>query len=253
MMRTAMILACTMTCLAAAPAAAQSRAVHTRDWGSVRIATGVSGAAIDVDGTPAGRADAAGDFFHGGLAPGRHTLGVTADGYVPFHEAVTVTAGNELQLTATLSRPPPGPSLMPWGVALLAAGAAGAVMGLYSGMTLASINHDATFQDYRQRIPSAISDVCTEADAGEGFGLDPGALRHVRSECGTAGVLNVLQWVFYGVAAAGLGVGSYLLLFHGHDAQERLDARAEHHPMRLLAVAPAVGPHGASVAATLRF
>ncbi len=223
--------------------------------GSVRIATGVAGAGVEIDGRQVGRTDAHGDFVKSDLSPGHHEIRVIAPQHEPFQGTVTVVPDQEVSLSVTLGAVGSGGSVNWLAVGLLGGGVVAGGLTVFSWITMNNINHDADFQDYRHAVPDKITDVCANLSAGP-YGLMPAdRFRHVQSECSQANAFQVLQYIFLGAAIAGLGAGTYLLVKGGsHDnGQETPNASAQGEGLRLLAVNPSVGPGGASLSATLSF
>ena len=66
---------------------------------AVKFAIGPSGAALSIDGVPRGAAPIEGMVF---LAPGRHTLTVTSEGYAPYEAKLDLGAGRESTQTIEL-------------------------------------------------------------------------------------------------------------------------------------------------------
>jgi hypothetical protein len=87
--------------------------------GVLTLAVQPEGAAIELDGAPLGAAPLPEPLF---LAPGEHALTITADGYQPSEQKLTVEAGSEAERTFELepvpaiivdTPPPPPPPVAP--------------------------------------------------------------------------------------------------------------------------------------------
>lgn len=131
-----------------------------------------------------------------------------------------------------------GNALLIPAISLIGAAAVSLAVTIGSWVRISDIQRDPAYQSYRERVPPGTSNVCTEANAGNGWTFDEAAVRKLCSEAAT---FEVLQWVFLAASAAFAGVGSTLLL---------LDTGAERAP---LTVAPSVGPDHAAFTLTARF
>ena len=135
--------------------------------------------------------------------PGVHMFIVRVEGRQDAHEQVTLREGQ--QLTLTLSAGGPSESVVPvpaqseadagggkptLGIAVLAVGGAGLVTGVVTGLMFAS-----AASTYRSHCDSR------GCDGDEGL-----------SAASRAKTLNVVSPVAFGVAALGLGLGTYLVL-----------------------------------------
>ena len=125
--------------------------------GVLTLAVTPEGAAVVIDGTPVGTAPLAEPIL---LAPGEHTLSITADGYQPTEQTLNVEAGSEAERTFELEPvpavivdtappppPPPPPPPLPPGPSKLGLIAGGGVtLGLVGGAVatglMAQARHD---------------------------------------------------------------------------------------------------------------
>jgi hypothetical protein len=80
-------------------------------------------------------------------------------------------------------------------------------------------------------------------------GLTGSQYQDFKNQCSTAHTLQVLQWVFLGVAVASVGAGTIVLLNEG-GSSERAQVRVK---PRQLALEPSVGKRSMSLQATLHF
>lgn len=77
--------------------------------GTVRVTSGTPGALVEIDGKPAGKTPLAGPLE---LAPGPHTVRLTAPGKVASERPITVTAGAGLDVPVTLVDEAPRPTVL---------------------------------------------------------------------------------------------------------------------------------------------
>jgi hypothetical protein len=110
-------------------------------------------------------------------------------------------------------------------------------------------NQNATYQHYRDSYGNQVTDACDAAASGNTGGLTNGEYADFKSQCSTAHTLEVLQWVFLGVAVASAGAGTFVLLNESGSA-ERAQARLK---ARRFAFEPLVDRRSLALQATLRF
>ncbi len=235
--------------------------------GTLRIATNVAGARVIVDGTPRGTTDADG-AWSGELPAGEHSVEIEADSYATWSGPANV-GESEASLTATLVAVGAttgggegggggggGPSINWPGIALIAAGALAFGGAIYSWARLGSIQNEPDYAAYRDRVPVGLN-TCDEASANRlnWFPADGGSemtaqaqLRHAADLCSEAGVLEVLQYVFLGVAIAGVGVGALLIALDAGGSSDDASASSG----ATLELDPVVGPDRAYLGLTLR-
>lgn len=168
----------------------------------------------------------------------------------------SATRAEDIPQAAPEPPPPAAPATDPrvierWaGVASLSVGTVFLAAALYAWIRLPQIDNDLAFDQYRMRFPPSVTNVCLEAAAGApgmgpsettamGFAL----ASRVDGLCRESDRLNILQYVFVGLAVAGLGVGTFLLVRSTRD-----DPTAP-----LLSIVPSASPTGASLSAELRF
>lgn len=158
-----------------------------------------------------------------------------------------------------VAAPPPDPNALDprlverWvGIGALSVGAVFLAATIYSWVRIPQIPDDPAFDAYRMRFPPSVSDVCESAATGapgdgEGSRATGIALANrVDSLCRESDRLDVLQFVFLGLSAAGLGAGSYFLVRSFRD-----DPAAA--PEQALSFRPSLSRTGFSLDAELRF
>jgi hypothetical protein len=102
---------------------------------------------------------------------------------------------------------------------------------------------------YRNSYGTEVTDACDAAASGNMGGLTGSQYQDFKNQCSTAHTLQVLQWVFLGVAVASVGAGTIVLLNEG-GSSERAQVRVK---PRQLALEPSVGKRSMSLQATLHF
>jgi hypothetical protein len=158
------------------------------------------------------------------LPEGEHQIELRVTGYDPVSSTVTIVSGEQAELTlepaAQKAESPDSPapdsssgsasSQRTLGWVGIGVGGAFAAGGVFSMLRVASISEDPAFEAYRNRL-RADQDACTEAERGTRV---PGAASpdDIADKCSTAQTFEVLQYVFFGLAAASAGTGAVLLL-----------------------------------------
>jgi hypothetical protein len=204
------------------------------------------------------------------VIPGEHSLDVSAVGHQSSKQRISVSASDQTSLSISLepaveapvavapaaamtSEPveePNGGSLRWLGYTLLGVGAASAIAwGGSMYMIEHQYNQDSTYQHYRDSYGNQVTDACDAAAAGNTGGLTNGEYADFKSQCSTAHTLEVLQWVFLGVAVASAGAGTFVLLNESGSA-ERAEARLK---ARRFAFEPLVDKRSLALRATLHF
>jgi TolB-like protein len=216
-----------------------------RDWmsvlaglpqvGSVTVTSNVEGAQVLVDGAELGVV-AGGTFVAGDLTAGGHLVEVQAEGHTGFRQRVTVVIGETVPLEANLPEgdgiigpdaPPGGETGSSFNLGLWA-GVGSAVLGaVFVGLTayawaeLDSVNSDPSWLAYRDAAaapgqPGGVEDICVPAGQGVHYdGTPAGTPAIVKSLCGTADTMEVLQYVFLTLGVVGLGAGAFLIATSG--------------------------------------
>ncbi len=155
--------------------------------------------------------------------------------------------------------PPPDPNALDprlverWvGIGALSVGAVFLAATVYSWVRIPQIPDDPAFDAYRSRFPPSVSDVCESAATGapgDGDGSRATGIalaNRVDGLCREADRLDVLQFVFLGLSAAGLGAGSYFLVRSFRDDHDGA-------PEQALSFRPALSRNGFSLDAEWRF
>lgn len=211
------------------------------------------------------------------LAPGEHTLEVTAPGHNPHKEVVHVGGGEQSTVVVTLTRaqldhdvvatspdaqpidltPRPERSSLAWlGYTLIGVGAASAIgWGASMYMIEFQYNRDLTYQEYKNHYKFMVGvdgDACDRALRGENAGgaLSPSELEDFQGRCRSGRTFQTLQWVFLGAAVVSAGLGAYVLISElGQDD----GAQATRKPPKRLTFDPYFDRRSVALQATLRF
>jgi hypothetical protein len=243
--------------------------------GRLTVEVNVLSAEIHMDGQLVGQAQD-GKLNMESLAPGEHTLEVSAPGHERHKETVHVSGGDQSTVVVTLTRvPDPGEvaavatestipidapptserSSLAWlGYTLIGVGAASAVAwGASMYMIEFQFNRDQAYQDYKNAYKGRTLDACDQALRGNNAdgALSPGELSDFQSSCRTGRTLQTLQWVFLGAAVLTSGLGAYVLiseLGQGDGSQQ-----AAKRPTPRLTLDPLVDRRSVALQATLRF
>jgi hypothetical protein len=188
--------------------------------GAVHIKAGDVAGQVFVDGTPIGALSAGEGTFP--LGSGPHKIVVKAPGYSDVEASVVVkpNATAEVPLTLIAAEAPSNIDYKRIGGFVgIGAGVAFGVVGLVSSLQVNGIRTDEKWEAYRTQYPNE-SDVCAIA-RGEATPkttvAQPGAASAAEAAdmCDKAGTLEILQVVFYGLAAVSAGVGVYLIATSG--------------------------------------
>jgi hypothetical protein len=201
--------------------------------GKLTLAAGDVSGDILVDGKRAG------EIRHGraelSLPAGEHEIRLRAAGYTDAVARVVVPSGGAAQLelapVALTAESETSAHVSPeWsgarprkaappilGYAILGTGVALVGAGVYSLLRVDAINSDDGFQAYRRGFDSSV-DACDEAEAGRVVeGAPPPG--DIHDQCTTGRRFEILQYVFFGLSAVGIGAGTYLIL--SHDSKPR--------------------------------
>ena len=216
-------------------------------FGRIRVVVNEPNATIRIDEDIVGETDAQGIFVSDEVPTGARRVEVSASGRQVFQASVTVVADEQAELSVQLD-----PLLdqdrgrnLSWipGVAVLAVGAALGGMTVWTWRQMQSIEDDTSWRAFRQRVPRT-SNICSEVEAGNAFGVSTETFQDVADNCDRADRLEILQWVFLGAGVAALGVGTWLVVRDpGDDDEERASLR----------LSPSFGRRSGSVTATLTF
>lgn len=248
--------------------------------GALRVQSSTPLATVRIDGEIFGATDASGQLTIPRAPLGAHEIELNAEGYEPQREQVTITREAESTVVFEEGRPvraadseddaigipdddrpttsDHGPSISWPGVALLAAGVLSLGGAIYSWARLDAINSDSGYQVYARAfrsyyeplgpnpLPNGRADNCGQAAAGETFGgaVTAADARHVNGLCDEGSTLEVLQYVFVGIAAAATAAGVVLWVLDGSGDS------AEEPTVSLM---PSFGTDGASLRLRMRF
>lgn len=183
--------------------------------GVIRVRSGPD-LEVRIDGIVVGRTDAAGSFTSEELAAGVYAIQVAEQN----PEEVTVAGG---EVSITIAAPAPseggsggGGSVLPWvGIGLLGVAAISAGVWIYAMSRLDSLSGDPGYTQYRQEVGRTMAGMTTTNVCDSRFfrgGADAvGAAAFGESACGEGSTMEVLQYVFLGLAVASAGAGAGLL------------------------------------------
>jgi hypothetical protein len=138
------------------------------------------------------------------------------------------------------------------GYVLLGGAAASVGLTVLSFIQVDRAANNSSFQDYRFLVGSmttGVKDVCSEANAGNRYGMQEDSFRQVKSSCKAGSTFEVLQYVFLGGALVTGGLATYLLFGGSSNHKEQ----AAHTGIRTLTLRPSVGKNGATLTARMHF
>jgi hypothetical protein len=183
--------------------------------GVIRVSSGPD-LEVRIDGIVVGRTDAEGAFTSEELAAGVYAIQVAEQN----PEEVTV-AGGEVSIrvaapAASEGGGGGGGSVLPWvGIGLLGVAAISAGVWIYAMTRLDALSGDPGYTQYRQEVGRTMSGMTTTNVCDSRFfrgGSDAvGAAAFGESACGEGSTMEVLQYVFLGLAVASAGAGAGLL------------------------------------------
>lgn len=219
--------------------------------GTIRV-TGGPDLDVRIDDQVVGRTDASGSYVSDPIDPGPHSVRVGSA------EAQDVTIAGE-EVTLAFAVPAGGSeggggSILPWiGIGLLGVAAVSAGVWIYSMARLDALSGDPGYTQYRQEVGRTASGSMTTNVCDSRYyagGADAvGAAAFGESACGEGGTLEILQYVFLGVAIASAGAGVALIAVGaGEGSGESSDSAA----LRLR-LTPSAGPDHAYFGAALDF
>lgn len=191
--------------------------------GSAHIKVGNSGGQVFIDGQPVGALVAGEGTF--ALASGSHRVVVKAPGYADAEAQVAIKPNASSDVALTLVPVEPKSNLdmrRIGGYAGIGAGVAFGIVGVVSSLQVNSVRNDDKFTTYANQYVSS-TDVCDAAankqapNPAKGERVLSGAATfdEAASMCSKASTFQVLQFVFYGLAAVSGGAGIYLLATSG--------------------------------------
>lgn len=151
-------------------------------------------------------------------AAGKHHLELRTAGYSTSAADVDVGPdGAHAEFTpVSLSLTAPTDWKLYKGIGAAGVGAVFVALGAVESFGIRSLQNDPNLATYRRRWPTSTGDTCSQASNGvEGPGVASSytikLAPTVSSLCSSASTKEILQWVFYGLGAAGLGYGGYLI------------------------------------------
>jgi TolB-like protein len=232
--------------------------------GSLSIASNTPGATVRVDGEVAGTTDAEGNFAMPQIPVGEHAIELRADGHEPWTGQVSIARGTEMTLDAQLMEGTGdtgggggGPSINWAGIALIAGGAAAFGVSIYAWARLDAINSDPEYDGYLQSFqrvydpdmggaaPADRMNNCDAAGRGDMLAgmVSAAQVSTVSGLCSEGNTLEILQYVFLGVAVAAGATGIVLMVLDS--------GSGETEPQ--VTLTPSFGPDGGSIGARIRF
>lgn len=184
--------------------------------GLIRV-VGRAGAHVSIDGEEVGVIPSGGEYLREDVDPGVHTVAIDGEP----DQSVTVEGGTEAIATfvATSSGGDEGGggggSILPFvGAGLLGVAAISIGVWIYSMVQLDSLSHDPLYQVYRERVGmlpggSMASSVCNDE-----FYFAVGAAEGTRGRdvCNEGATMEILQYVFLGLAVVSAGAGTALVV-----------------------------------------
>jgi hypothetical protein len=185
--------------------------------GWVHVKAGNIGGQVFIDGVPVGALTAGNGTFP--LGSGAHQVVVKAPSYIDAEVQVSVkpNAITDAEVTLVPAEVKSETNLRRIGGFVgIGAGVAFGVAGIVSSVQVNGVKSDPTFQDFASRYAPS-TNVCTAAKnhtapgRGEGAAPPDSAYDDAASMCSKAQTFQVLQFVFYGLAAVTGGTGVYLL------------------------------------------
>lgn len=233
--------------------------------GSLAVTSNTPGATVRIDDEVAGTTDSDGNFSMPSVTVGPHRVQVTADGREPWTGEVTIAQNTELTLDADLPEGTGdtggGGGEINWAaIALIAGGAAAFGVSIYSWARLQAINSDPQYVGYTEAFrnaydptrpmgvpPATVVSNCGAAASGDTFGgrvMDSQAST-VSDLCSEGDTLEILQYVFLGIAVAAGATGAVLLILDAGGGGESDEPQ--------VTITPNFGPDGATLGARVRF
>ncbi|TKD12713.1 PEGA domain-containing protein [Polyangium fumosum] len=188
--------------------------------GEVKVKAGSVAGQVFVDGQPLGAlANGEGTFF---VPSGTHNLVVKAPGYADMSTEITVKPNSP---TDVVVAPVPAGDTSPtnWkrigGFAAIGAGVAFGAVGIYGTVTVNGVNKDPVY-DQNQALYDQQTNICELARGSQptALGFDKPA---VDSLCSKGETGQLLQLVFYPLAAVAAGAGVFLIATSGTASKEK--------------------------------
>ncbi|MDC3952721.1 PEGA domain-containing protein [Polyangium jinanense] len=188
--------------------------------GEVKVKAGAVAGQVFVDGQPLGAlTNGEGTFF---VPSGKHNLVVKAPGYADMSTEVTVKPNSP---TDVVVAPVPAGDTSPtnWkrigGFAAIGAGVAFGAVGIYGTVTVNGVNKNPDY-DQNQALYDQQTNICDLARGSEP--VVPGFNKvRVGELCSTGETGQLLQLVFYPLAAIAAGAGVFLVATSGTASKEK--------------------------------
>ena len=203
--------------------------------GEVKVSAGGIAGQVFVDGQPLGALTGGqGTFF---VPSGKHELIVKAPGYADMVSEVTVKPTSPTDVTVVpvaVGEKKPTNWRRIGGFAALGAGVGFGAVGVVGTAQVRSLNSDATYTGFRQRYATTVN-VCDVANGPEpstihAIGGGPMNLNDLTVDekktvkdtyCGPGNTAELLQLVFYPLAAVAAGAGVFLIATSGTRSKEK--------------------------------
>jgi hypothetical protein len=211
---------------------------NTPRFGTIRVSA-AAGREVRIDGTVVGTTDAGGSFVASDIATGSHEVLVQG---AP-SQSVTVAEGTEQLVDVTTLAPVEGgggggggPEVNWLAVALLAGAGVAMVGSIYTWGRLLALANDGQYTDYRNSLRGRglpADSACTEA----AFAMGGEGGTYARGVCDEAGTLEILQYVFLGVAVAAGATGIVLLVLDSTSG-------GDDHEDQTVTLVPQASPYG---------
>jgi len=221
--------------------------------GEVKVSAGGIAGQVFVDGQPLGALTGGqGSFF---VPSGKHELIVKAPGYADMVSEITVKPTSPTDVTVVpvaVGEKTPTNWKRIGGFAALGAGVGFGALGIYQSLEVDRISKDKGYETFRNRYSSNINvcDVATGDAKDEPVipmnTLKPGEAEEILTKyCDPGSTAQLLQFVFYPLAALAAGTGVFLLATSGTRAKEK--------PTMGLVVLPQVSRTGVKVDVGFQF
>lgn len=213
--------------------------------GTIRV-TGTPNSEVRIDGTVVGRTDAGGTYVSDPVPPGAHTVRLG-----DAEESVTI-AGNEALAAFTVAEGGGGGgSVLPWvGIGMLGVAAVSLGVSIFAMAQLDSLSNNPDYVAYRRSVGAMDPMATTVCDSRYYSTAAFGSVG--QSTCGDGGTMEILQYVFLGVAVAAGGAGIALIAVGAGEGGGTADSANLGNGMRLR-LSPSVSPERAYLGATLEF
>lgn len=198
--------------------------------GEVKVSAGGIAGQVFVDGQPLGALTGGqGTFF---VPSGKHELTVKAPGYADMVSQVTVkpTAPTDVTVVpVAVGEKKPTNWRRIGGFAALGAGVGFGAVGVVGSAQVRSLNGDTTYSAFRQRYATTVNvcDVANGKSTVDAIGGSQNNLTDAEKKqvldtyCGPGNTAELLQLVFYPLAAVAAGTGVFLIATSGTRSKEK--------------------------------